>query len=166
MHELLRPGDRVRPSSFEARTVHSPFPIAWRVRAAIATAALLPCLATAAPIYECLDSETGKRTFTHHGCPDPGHGRTRYVPGQHSNFAMEPMSAADRARLADVTPLSRGRAGQRRSETLMEARAQCREARAMLKALRAERRAGYALKDAKRLDSDERAAKAMRRKHC
>ncbi len=50
----------------------------------------LPLLAAAAPIYQCIDQQTGTRTFTHHGSPDPASGRSQYTPGNAVNFAIEP----------------------------------------------------------------------------
>ena len=137
-------------------------------RRLIATAALLPLLTAATTIYECVDQQSGKRTYTHHGCPAPGDERSAYTPGKHGNFAIEAMSADDLARVVAIETSRLARQGRIRGRATpgISPDELCREARSTLKALRAKRRQGYALKDIQRLDALERDAKASRRDHC
>ncbi len=119
----------------------------------------------AAGIYECTNAN-GQRIFTHHDCPRSHPERDLYNPELASIYTSPALSAEERNTLAGIDGRgeNRGRGSRQTAQaaTLKDCAATQRE----LRAIRAQKRKGYALADARRLDAQEARLKQERNGAC
>jgi hypothetical protein len=134
-------------------------------------AAVNAARAMSTPIYKCTDV-LGNVLFSDAGCPDA----SRYTPPTGAITKFTVLSAADSARLKQLSQSNKQNRVQRQKQarkrrqanaeqTLLSAQA-CTRAKTNLANLAAQRRKGYSIKQASKLDAAEAAYRAAKRQHC
>jgi hypothetical protein len=123
------------------------------------------------PIYKCIDV-LGNVLFSDAGCPNAA----RYTPPTGAITKFTPLSAAQAAQLKQLSQsntqirIQRQKQARKRQQamaqqTLLSAKA-CTRAKANLVNLAAQRRKGYSIKQAAKLDAAEAAYRAAKKQHC
>ena len=142
--------------------------------AGIITSTIAATAIAGATIYECRDDQ-GRPHFTDTGCPNQSVGvEVRTGPVRAIPFTQ--IDAAEQKRLAALEADWRKRAQQQRARKqraqqawtrrAAERETRCKAAKNNLDALHADRRRGYRLQEAQRLDAEEAALKREIRSAC
>lgn len=129
---------------------------------------LLSCASTAASIRQC-QSADGNVTFTHTNCPAQSQLVATIeklnVPWLQS-VPVQPAPTSDRTARPPVHNHRATKPSAAAGTSWSERQAKCAEARQRLDQLRAQRRQGYALKQAATLENRERELKSARSRYC
>lgn len=121
--------------------------------------------ASAAGIFECTNSQ-GQRVFTHHDCPRSHPERDLYNPEIASIYSSPTLSDEELNTLAAIDRREVSKSGRHQQSSQSLIRRDCATAQRELRAIRAQKRKGYALSDAGRLDAHEAKLKNERNIAC
>ena len=133
------------------------------------TPLLLACLhgsdSGATGIFECTNPQ-GHRIFTHHDCPRSHPDRDLYNPEDASVYTSPTLSAEELDTLAGIERRITKPLRRIDKPTLSSTQHTCARVQQALRAIRAQKRKGYALADASRLDAHEARLKSERNSAC